>query len=848
VKKKPPPSEAALAVAIAERRDARALLFAAAERTGGISSHAAPVVTAELWASRALASQVPLDASLLTKALTAPQRRKGQFTPLSERVVDLLRAQLARAVAVGNVGSLKSAIAAADGESRECRRALAREIANANAVLADVLRNEEASLVEMESKRGSPYAGSPYAGSPREGRQSQGTAEADELASALTMQASTHAESAAALTAADATISVYQDQITSGVKQIEELRDELMEVRHGRIVDDRRAARALAALELERAEVADALARKTMDEYDVLSALSKKTREHVELAELHESVSERQMASFGVISGLRKNVSELDDEVELTATKLQNSSRLLVNTKAKAAMDLEKAAAHAQALEEAADAEKAKLRSNAEAELSELRAQLGAAQEEKEKETLQRAEAERELAVKIQAIERLEKDLAEAILMGSSGKTKLKVLSAGTPTGKKGQWNGAGNKLGMGVWRVEVDEDEDTPDAEAVIHIHTVKKKEQGLFNDGDSYLVLTTDFGPDGKAFEYTLYLWIGPESELNERKVAAAKAYDLEKYLLRDNEKGHSLQLNRVVGTREPKDFLALWRPGQYRIVSGGANASFNPSDADAWVPLLMVLAGPKKERELRHIPKAANAMNQGGVYVLNSGFTIYLWRGAEATAADGRQAAEMLRPLTKMQNARLENVQGEAVAMGAACADVMNVEFFNLIDGEAHQVAPAPDDEDAPDEKAKMYSLYQISDERTGELEVEPVQQDASMLSEEGLDGDDAFLIDLRTEIILWVGDGATEQENEGALAFAEVRSVARLFRIIAASRCSRRSPQIVAHLPSPLPHLSTLRPLRPRRTTSIAEASAVSRRTSRASCPLRASGSPTGGRGR
>ena len=809
MKKKPPPSEAALAIALAERREARALLFAAAERTGGISSHAAPVVTAELWASRALASQVPLNASLLAKAMTAPQRRDGQFTPLSARVVDLLRDQLARAIAVGGVGSLKSAIAAADGESRECCRELAREIASANAALAEVLRKDQMALLGEESKRGSPfsgspYSGSPYGGSPREGRQARGSVEADELASALTSQANTHAEATVALAAADATISVCQDQITSGVKQIEELRNELMEVRHGRIVDDRRAARALAALELERAEVADALARKTMDEYDAISALSERTREHVALAELHESVSERQMASFGIISGLRKNVSDLDDEVELTATKLQNSSRLLVNTKAKSALDLQKATANTQAIEEAADAEKAQLRSDADTELAALRAELAAAQKQKEEEVLQRAEAERELTAKIQAIEKLEKELAEAILMGASGKTKLKVLSAGTPSGKKGQWNAAGNKLGMGVWRVEVDEDEDNPDADPVIHIHVVKKKEQGLFNDGDSYLVLTTDFGPDGKAFEYILYLWIGPESELDERKVAAAKAYDLEKFLLRNKEKGHTLKLNRVVGTREPKHFLALWRPGQYRIVSGGADASFNSADPDAWDPLLLVLAGPKKERELRHIPKAANAMNQGGVYILNAGFTIYLWRGAVAPAADGRQAAELLRPLIKMQGARLENVQGENVAVGDSFADGMNVDFFQLLDGEAHQVAPAPDDDECPDEKAKLYSLYQISDERTGELEVEPVQQDAPMLSEEGLDGDDAFLVDLRTEIILWVGDGATEQENEGALAFAEVRRVVRLLRLTAASPCSRCLFSATRRSPSSPPH--------------------------------------------
>jgi hypothetical protein len=125
-------------------------------------------------------------------------------------------------------------------------------------------------------------------------------------------------------------------------------------------------------------------------------------------------------------------------------------------------------------------------------------------------------------------------------------------------------------------------------------------------------------------------------------------------------------------------------------------------------------MVLAGPKKERELRHIPLAANAMNHGGMYVLNAGFTIYIWRGANAVAADARKAAELVRPLVKMQKASLENVQGEKTEEGAVCADTMNADFFDLMDGDSHQVAP-PEDDDGESEAAsqKLYSLYQISD---------------------------------------------------------------------------------------------------------------------------------------
>ena len=47
----------------------------------------------------------------------------------------------------------------------------------------------------------------------------------------------------------------------------------------------------------------------------------------------------------------------------------------------------------------------------------------------------------------------------------------------------------------------------------------------------------------------------------------------------------------------------------------------------------------------------------------------------------------------------------------------------------------------------------------------------QENVPRLDVSLLDPDDAFVIDLFKTICVWIGDGATEQEREGAIVFAE-----------------------------------------------------------------------------
>jgi uncharacterized membrane protein YgcG len=156
---------------VREKGEARALLFQAAERSTSSSSQLAPAIDAMLWSSRAASSAMPLRPAML--AIATPQR-SGAFAPLASRVVELVRAQLMRAIAVGDPAALRVAVDAASGESRATRRALASEITAANQRLAEVLRDAERALaLSLVKCKSSSRGGSSFA-SPRGGHSPSG--------------------------------------------------------------------------------------------------------------------------------------------------------------------------------------------------------------------------------------------------------------------------------------------------------------------------------------------------------------------------------------------------------------------------------------------------------------------------------------------------------------------------------------------------------------------------------------------------------------------------------------------------------------------------------------------------
>jgi hypothetical protein len=203
---------------------------------------------------------------------------------------------------------------------------------------------------------------------------------------------------------------------------------------------------------------------------------------------------------------------------------------------------------------------------------------------------------------------------AKAKIKAQAEEKKIGYVLA--PPKAKGFVN-AGAAAGLEQWSIVVggagagasDDADDPPECT----LRKVAKGKQGLFNEGDCYLVLSTVAAERRGEFDFTIFLWIGPESELIERKRSAALAFELEQALT-----GRSKYV-RVVGGRESKAWKALWRPGQYMIMAGGSETAFDPDDPLDWDPVLLhvwapVHAGSTKKTTVTKISREASCMNYG------------------------------------------------------------------------------------------------------------------------------------------------------------------------------------------------------------------------------------------
>ena len=314
------------------------------------------------------------------------------------------------------------------------------------------------------------------------------------------------------------------------------------------------------------------------------------------------------------------------------------------------------------------------------------------------------------------------------------------------------------------MWRVELEND----GCANTLHILKVKKSKLGLFNDGDSYLVL------DGRNVEadggVRVILWIGPESELDERKGAASAAMQLE-IDIRLGGAAVSF-LSRVVGGgREGVAFRDMWRPGQYRVIAGGSETAYDPANSESWTPVLFHVKGTAKAMHMHKIPSIAAAMNHGDVFMLNAGKRVFTWIGCGASAFEMREGRRIGNELSKRQHASYVVIEDHAVTY---VATEETAAFFALLEGDYEHIADDGADNDDEVEQSiarKLFSIYKLSDEQTGEVEVEALQRNVPLLDKMLLDTDDTFLIDLRSTVVVWIGKGATNQERLGVLAFTE-----------------------------------------------------------------------------
>jgi len=335
--------------------------------------------------------------------------------------------------------------------------------------------------------------------------------------------------------------------------------------------------------------------------------------------------------------------------------------------------------------------------------------------------------------------------------MSNYGSKEHKDLRKGAAQSEK-EFVGSGQKPGLEIWRVENRRTKsDTPD----FGVKRWPKEDYGSFYSGDSYLVLNTyRVKVDGKETDklgWDVHFWLGKESSQDEIGVAAYKAVELDD-LLDDGPVQH-----REVQGSESALFQSYFKGIHY--MEGGIASGFRQVKPDEYKPRLFQVRRTRKTVRAFEVPVKATSLNNGDVFILDNGLSVFMFIGEHANA--------------------FEKMKGGALASGIVSARQGKAKFFpepsddfwKVLGGSVKDVAPATedgeeDDSDRPIDADKV-KLFRLSD-ASGKLTFSKERE--GRITEDHLDGNDVFIVDCDIEIFVWVGKGASKSEKSQCMKYA------------------------------------------------------------------------------
>ncbi len=312
------------------------------------------------------------------------------------------------------------------------------------------------------------------------------------------------------------------------------------------------------------------------------------------------------------------------------------------------------------------------------------------------------------------------------------------------------EFKGAGQKVGLEIWRVE---NRRTADDRPDFGVKRWPADEYGNFYTGDSYIILNTykviEEGKVTDKIAWDVHFWLGNESSQDEIGVAAYKTVELDD-LLNDGPVQH-----RETQGHESPLFQSYFK--QICYLEGGIASGFRNVKPEEYKPRMFQIRRTKKSVRAYPVSVAAKSLNDGDVFVLDAGLTIYTFVGKTANAFEKMKGGAVAHNIVAGRNGKAKKV------------DIVDDNFWKILGGSEKDVQPASEhDEEPADVDPTKCILFRLSDS-SGSLEFKKIAE--KEIKKDMLDSSDVFIVDSNISIFVWIGKGASKAEKSNAMKFAD-----------------------------------------------------------------------------
>lgn len=303
----------------------------------------------------------------------------------------------------------------------------------------------------------------------------------------------------------------------------------------------------------------------------------------------------------------------------------------------------------------------------------------------------------------------------------------------------KKDWGNAGSQIGLKIWRIE--------------NFKVVPWPEQnyGKFFSGDSYIILNTYKIGDNNKLSHDIHFWLGSNTSQDEAGTAAYKTVELDNFL------GTSPVQHREIQGSESQLFLSYFK--NFVTMNGGVDSGFNIVKPVEYKPQLFHVKSVGNTLTVTSVPISSSSLNSGDVFILDQGLNIYQWNGCKAAGVEKHKAMEFTSALKSERSGKPEVKVFEQDDSDAT-------PFWNGIGGKG-TIKDEPSvnrfEKAANSEKV----LIRLSN-ASGTMEFK--EEARGNISLSMLDTNDVFIIDVQSEVFIWIGKKSDVKEKTKAFQYA------------------------------------------------------------------------------
>nr|XP_008508248.1 PREDICTED: villin-1 [Equus przewalskii] len=278
------------------------------------------------------------------------------------------------------------------------------------------------------------------------------------------------------------------------------------------------------------------------------------------------------------------------------------------------------------------------------------------------------------------------------------------------------------------VWRIEN------------VELVPVDSKWVGHFYGGDCYLLLYTYLISEKK--HYLLYIWQGSQASQDE---IAASAYQA---VILDRKYNDEAVQIRVTMGKEPPHLMSIFK-GRMVVYQGGTSRA-NNSEPVPSTRLFQVRGTSASNTKAFEVSARATSLNSNDVFILKTPSCCYLWYG-KGCSGDEREMAKTVADI-------ISRTEKQVVVEGQEPAN-----FWIALGGKA----PYANTKRLQEENLAITPrLFECSNQ-TGRFLATEVPD----FSQDDLEEDDVFLLDVWDQVFFWIGKYANEEEKRAAATTAQ-----------------------------------------------------------------------------